>query len=777
MTSPASSPSPNGRRPTDDARRLSLEQVGVVLRRQVWWLLGTVVVVGGGAAVHTFRQQPIYESRATLRIEERPPGSAPDILTQLTWPQTLETEIELLRSRSVAEDVVRAQGLHVAVVDPPGAARDSMVQLEEGAAARPGSYALERHGDLAVLAGPSGAADTAPADSLLAVDGLRLRPRAGTPTAATLVVGDVGAAAERIRASLRVGRVQTGARIVHVTWRGTDPVVARDVANGIARAYLERRNQIQKQQARTAVGYLQDQVTTIGAQLAAAEQELEAYRRSQLLLDPDAQSSDQVRRLAQLRTQRDELEFRRAALRDVLARAAGPDSAANWATLGASPALTANPSIAGLLQQLTQLETEALRLATWRTPQDPDLRAIRQTTDALTQRLAAIAREQLGALDEQARSQDSVLRGLGSELESVPARELQYARLSRQVALVGELHTLLQRRLKEAQISEAVEVANIQLVDAAMLPRYPVKPQRSTTIAFAVLTGLFLGFLVALAREYFDTAIRSRDELLDLTNLPVLAVIPRQVFTNGLRRNRVAQLEAQLVTRLAPRSPAAEAYRALRTSIAFSALPRPRAMRTMVVTSAEPQDGKSTTAVNLAVTLAEQGMRVLLVEADQRRPVLHRVLRVERIPGLTDVLAGRLTLEDARHSIALPEHAAGSLDFLSGGTRAPNPAELAGSERMRALLADAAKAYDAVVIDTPPLSVVTDAAVTGTAADGVIFVARMGATNRERLRRAVEDLRGVGAPVIGAVLTDVRNGQEAYVYSYGYGRHYGADDE
>lgn len=236
----------------------------------------------------------------------------------------------------------------------------------------------------------------------------------------------------------------------------------------------------------------------------------------------------------------------------------------------------------------------------------------------------------------------------------------------------------------------------------------------------------------------------------------------------GRRRDPVAKIEGRLVTRLSPRSPAAEAYRALRTSIAFSALPQRRPLRTLVVTSAEPQDGKSTTAVNLAVALAEQGLRVLLAEADQRRPVLHRVLRAERAPGLSDILSGRAVVAEALRHVPLPEHATGQLDFLPGGRAVPNPAELAGSAAMRMLLADLAARYDAVVLDTPPLSMVTDGAVTGTLVDGVIVVARMGKTNRDSLRRAVDELRAVGAPVVGLVLTDVHHGEDRYGQRYGH---------
>src|SRR5207253_1804676 len=200
-------------------------------------------------------------------------------------------------------------------------------------------------------------------------------------------------------------------------------------------------------------------------------------------------------------------------------------------------------------------------------------------------------------------------------------------------------------------------------------------------------------------------------------------------------------------------------------------------LKTLVVTSAEPEDGKTTTAVNLALALAEQGHRVVLVAADQRRPVLHKVLHTERAPGLSDVLRGTAVLETVIHHVPLPDHATGTLDFVSAGRPVPNPAELLGSAAARDLLSKLADRYDEVILDTPPLSVVTDAAVLATEADGLLVVARMGSTHGEELRRAVEELAGIGARVVGTVLTDVHHAEDRYGYRYGHKYHYSSDED
>ena len=210
-----------------------------------------------------------------------------------------------------------------------------------------------------------------------------------------------------------------------------------------------------------------------------------------------------------------------------------------------------------------------------------------------------------------------------------------------------------------------------------------------------------------------------------------------------------------------PQSPVAEAYRSLRTSIAFS---RPGAApKTLVFTSPLPGDGKSTTASNLAVTLARQGARCVLVDADMRRGALHTLFGAAREPGLSNVLLGRVPAAEAIRSVRSADV---EIDLLPAGVAPPNPAELVGSPRMAELIAELAASYDAVIIDAPPLNLVTDAALIGVHADGVVLVARSAVTDRGAVAYAVEQLRGVRARVLGSVLNDSGDGRDRYYGSY-----------
>jgi tyrosine-protein kinase Etk/Wzc len=478
----------------------------------------------------------------------------------------------------------------------------------------------------------------------------------------------------------------------------------------------------------------------------------------------------------------------------------------------AFPTLLQSQAATGLLQSLTTAEDRRKELLTRRTPEDSDIRALDGRINELEGELRAMAATYLQGLTNQLRSIDSGMEDFRRQLRSIPEKELQYARLERQPKVLEGVYTMLQTRLKEAEVAAAARDPSVRIVDAAIPPTRPVWPKPTVTIITAILCGFLLGVAVAFTREYMDRAIRSRMDVRGATGLPVIGLIPRIQRRGGSPVALIAESrkrQANLPTPALPRPPntirsgytfltteqldptserpqadptkqivervpltisskaavIAEALGVLQTNIAFSRQGAPA--KTLVFTSPLPGEGKTTMVVNLALSLAQRGIRVLLIDADVRRGVVHSVFRGAREPGLSEVLQGLLPFERARRGVSVGER--GLLDYLTTGKLYPDDHSLVASDAMRTLLARGREEYDLVIVDTPPVNIITDAAILAAGADGVIIVARVGVTEAAALSYAVEQLRHVRAEVLGVVLNDIDLQRDAgYDSTYKY---------
>jgi len=291
------------------------------------------------------------------------------------------------------------------------------------------------------------------------------------------------------------------------------------------------------------------------------------------------------------------------------------------------------------------------------------------------------------------------------------------------------------------------------VVDAANLPASPVSPKPFRNIGLATVLGLLTGVGGAVLRETLDTSVRGPEDLAAATDAPVMGSISYDA----------AASRAPLVTALATHAPRVEAFRVLRTNLQFVDVDRPS--KVFVITSSIPGEGKTTTTCNLAITMAQAGQRVAIVEGDLRRPKVSEYLRLESVVGVTTVLVGRIELADAAQ-----DWGEQNLKVLTSGAIPPNPSELLQSQAMHDLVATLRRHFDVILIDAPPLLPVTDAAIVAAQADGALLVVRHGKTTRDQVSAAVERLEAVGGRLVGVVLNMTpQRGDSGYYYGYGYG--------
>jgi capsular exopolysaccharide synthesis family protein len=349
---------------------------------------------------------------------------------------------------------------------------------------------------------------------------------------------------------------------------------------------------------------------------------------------------------------------------------------------------------------------------------------------------------------------------------------MQYEKLVRNRRIVEEMITLVEGQLKDAEIQAAVTDSTATVLDEAVSPA----PQggSSTTLIYAVgvFSGLLVGVIVAFMRDWLDTTVRTEQDLASIVGVAVVGTIPnlqQQARSVGYRlpvpKNGDETVPA---TGREYQTPAAEAYRTLRTNLNYLTPPRPP--HVIVITSALPGDGKTTTAVNLAVTLAHQGQRVILIDAETRRGTVHDLFGIPPAPGFFDLMYGQASPGECIRRVEM--EGGGTLDVLPlGSAPSVNPADLLVAGRLQPLFERLRPQYDYVIIDTPPLNLFTDGALIGAHADALLLVARADKTDRDELRYAVQQLRNVNVTLAGTILNDVEFRRSSR-YRMGYGYYY-----
>jgi succinoglycan biosynthesis transport protein ExoP len=428
-----------------------------------------------------------------------------------------------------------------------------------------------------------------------------------------------------------------------------------------------------------------------------------------------------------------------------------------------------------LRQQKTFLDVGYAQAASIYGSRDPKLQQLqsqlRAVDDQISQEMARI--NERASLDVQrAQNDENELKKSYSEQENKVDKLNDSATrvdiLAGEAISSRELYEGLFTKLQEAKIEAGVKATNINLVDMARVPFKPTRPNWKLYPPIGLLAGILIGIAIAFFMENLDDVITTVDQASELTVLPVLSGIPsfrRDEAKSAPGGPSASRVEPSFLISK-PNDPVAESYRQLRTAIEMSG--DRDATRTLLITSSLPAEGKSTVSYNIAIAFAQQGKRVLLLDADIRRPSLHRLLRNNLSPGLSDILASGA---DWRQTIHI-HPALDKLSLITAGTASPMPSELLGSPNFDKLLVELRREYDRVLIDSPPFLLVTDAAIISQKVDGTILVVRSGSTSRTALRRTLDGMARGTRHNLGLVLNRINTQSAEYYYSYGY---YGSD--
>src|SRR5262244_3866149 len=599
---------------------------------------------------------------------------------------------------------------------------------------------------------------------------------------------------DNLAGKVRASRVPSTS-IIEIAVTSPNAREAKELANTIAEVYRDYNKTNRNARVTEARKFIEAQLREVDARVKRAEEEVWAFRDANRIIAPGAESTVLLSLFTQVRGDIERTRQQRTELEGMQARLSRP---------GAGTAIddriyvdATNPNLAKLAATQSELMLERTNLALEVTARHPRLQAI---DDRLREVRSEMRREitaQVAALRNREEILNRQMGDLLAKNREVPATELSLARLQRDAKVNDDLLTLLKTRHQEALIKESEGVEEVSIVRPATEPGAPVGGETFNTVVVGALVGLMLGLVLAFVQETLDTSIGTIEDVETYLQVPVLGIVPhidaRETVQRLVeRRPALADMESEalqshalLITHFDPKSPVAEAYRTLRTNIQFMRMERQGKL--LVVTSPTLQEGKTTTIVNLALTMAQNGQRTLLVGANMRRPSIHRFFGIDREPGLSDILVGNAQWRDCVRGVAdilmgrfemedvMAAPGLDNLHIIEAGPVPANPSELLSTPAMAGFLHSVAAEYDIVLVDTPPILPVTDSAIVAGNADGVLLVYQAGKVGRLVLKRAKTHLESARAQVWGVVLNDLQTEVSGYTYTHYYTHYYGEE--
>ena len=699
------------------------------------WIAGTAfTVVFLLVTVYTFTATPIYEATTKLLIESDNPNvvSFKEVIDeQGSKNDYYQTQYNILQSRTLARRTLN----------------DLKLWNHEQFGGTPKAKAFSIGGAV------SGAVDS--------VRGMfaSQEPTAEVPASDETLIES--RAIDAFLSNLKVSPVRNS-RIVDVKFASTDAALAAQVVNTLARGYIDQNLEVKFNSSKEAADWLGGQLSEQRKQVEAAEAALQRYKEANDAISLEDRENIYVQKLGDLNsavTRAKTDRFEKEALYNQL-----QSIQSNSAALDSFPAILSNPFIQQQKAEMADLQRQFAsvqeRLGA-KHPEYQKVEAALRTAEAKLQgeiaKVVQSVRNQYLAARTQENSLNAALESQKREALSMNRKGIEYGVLRREVESSRQIYDSLMQRAKETGVSAELKSSNIRIVDAAERPRVPASPRRNFNMLIALFGGSMLGVGLAFFFEYLDNRIKTPDEVKSHLGLPALGMVP--AIGDKALNGAYPLLGAGTPPNFN------EAFRTVRTNVLFSSAEE--GSKTLLITSTGPGEGKTTFSCNLAVSLAQTGQRVLLIDADMRKPKVHDAFGVNQEPGLSNLLVGGVKASESVRKTKIT-----GLWLLPAGKLPPNPAELLGSQRFKEFLLSLKEHFDTIVIDSPPVMAVADAAVIAHRTTGVVFVVGAEMTSRYAAKAALDQLENARARFVGAVLNRVDIEKHSYYYSQYYKKEY-----
>ncbi len=562
-------------------------------------------------------------------------------------------------------------------------------------------------------------------------------------------------------------------RLVNVGFRGYKPHLVAKIANAIAETFMEQDVEAQIETSRGAAGWLASRLEQQRIKLQESEEALLKYKQKIGIVSFGKEKTIVAEKLVKLNEKALQAELERIELQTKVQKLKSLNISE------AKPELLMgilnDELVAELKSKLLEKRAALSELSKKYGPKHPKLKAARDEIRLLEHQLKKEVDEKIKTLEERYRlaaqreqAFKAALKEAQKKAQEINQKAIKLEFLQREVETNRQMFRLYLTRLKETSISDnEVRPSRVRIIDRAEPPAAPIPPRKTSTFMtlFLALAG---GIGIVFFLEYLDNTVKTPEDIERYIGVPFLAPIED---VEQVKKDSKA-LEDALVTLKNPKSPYAEAFRGLRTNVLFS-FPE-KSPKAILINSPNPRDGKSFISANLAITMAQAGSKVVLIEGDLRKPTLGKYFGIKRnAPGLSNLLVGR-SGKESFHTFSKEKN----LVIIPAGPIPPNPSELLGSGAMKSLITTLSEKFERVIIDSPPLSAVADALILSIMVDGVIIVASAGKTHREAIREAVDKFKRVGAKIMGVILNKIPTGRKGkYYYKYQYYSYYYEEKE
>jgi succinoglycan biosynthesis transport protein ExoP len=717
-----------------------------IIRKRKYTVYTFFIITVALAVLYTYTATPLYKSTAKILIEK---GEQNVLLTSYGYvqydPEFMETQIQIIQSTPVAKKVVNMLNL----VDT----YDSFFKHLEGRITLDTLVSSLQDWGKGLYS------------TIIAVAGVvKKEPGSDKEGAAPDLVSKDEKIAQSISAGITVEPVKES-RILDISFTSSNPVLARMIVNSVTKAYMEKILEMKMESSGYTIKWMTEKADEERERLRQSEIALQEYMKAQDIVTLENRLAMNPQKMTELNTQLTLAQTKRKELEAVfekVKRLAGNEDAVESVEM-----ISSDPTIQLLRGQILESEKRIMDLSKKYGPKHPvmktavgDLEMLQQKRAFEIKRVAGIVQTQYELALAKEHDLADLLKKTKAETILSNEKFIQYNLLKRDVDTNRQLYDALVSKVKEQGVSEKVQSVKVWVVEDAKTPKVPSKPQKRRNILLGLVLGLFGGIGIAFFLEYLDNTVKYPDDVQDRFGVPVLSSVP-------LLSSRKKSPEVAAITESS--NSFAESYKSIRTAVLLSSAGGPP--KKLLVTSMSVTEGKTTTAINLAVAFARAHKRTLLVDGDMRKPRIHKIFDLENDEGLSTYLAGG---SDAKtHQIDAVEN----LFIITAGPTPPNPSELLGPERLDEFLTAAAKHFDHIIFDSPPVLTVSDSLILSKTLDGTIIVARAGKATYDMIEKGLKVLGDIRAPILGFVLNAVVLKRSTYYYYHNYYESYYSSDK